>query len=113
VRVRLVSQRGEKTEGEGGAPDQARIRAGLLALLGHQAERGEEEKSGALGWAEAEGREGPGLGAKDGEGEGFFFLFFFLLFVSFLFPFFFLFQSLFKAVSKQFKNILTLLKITQ
>jgi len=63
----------------------------------------------ALGWAEAEGREGPGLRAKHGEGGGFFSCFFCL----FPFCFFFLFQSLFKAVSKQFKNILTLLKITQ
>ena len=56
----------------------ARVYWAVLLLpcwaVGKEIGQGKKEKgSGALGWAEAEGREGPGLRAKDGEGKGFFF----------------------------------------
>jgi hypothetical protein len=72
--------------------------------VGKEIGQGKKEKgSGALGWAEAEGREGPGLRAKDGEGKGFFFPF---SFVCFLFvSLFFIsksFQGSFKTIQKYF-----------
>ena len=59
---------------------------------------GKRKGSDALGWAEAEGREGPGLRAKDGEGEGFFPF----SFVCFLFFISKSFQSSFKTIQKYF-----------